>query len=347
MKVTIIIGAYNVANFLESKRLSCILNQTYKNLEIILVNDGSTDGTAGLCDDLAKRDSRIRVVHKENGGLGSARNAGLDYATGDYVWFYDVDDEVSLELIERNVEIVSKHSVDLCVFGFDVITEETNERERITFNEQLLVSNEELKSVYMDVFVHSKHGNGFNWNKFYNRDFLNKYNIRFGNHRIQQDEVFNIQLYPYLERVYIMPDILYQYSIVISGNTRSRYLEERLEIFLDIHQKLINFTKRWLNAREDYIRLIDFRLYCGLVNVFEFNLNHSDCPLTKKQKLSYMSSALRNKSINRIVKDRGISSYISGGYYKIVNFFIAKEKFKLLQLVFTVKKIIIRFRKAY
>nr|WP_321459156.1 glycosyltransferase family 2 protein [uncultured Vibrio sp.] len=347
MKVTIIIGAYNVANFLKSKRLSCILNQTYKNLEIILVNDGSTDSTATLCDELKRQDSRIHVIHKENGGLGSARNAGLDYATGDYIWFYDVDDEASLELIERNVEIVSKHNVDFCVFGFDVITEATDEREIIAFNEQLLVSNEELKSVYMDVFVHSRHGNGFNWNKFYNRDFLNKYNIRFGNQRIQQDEVFNIQLYPYLERVYIMPDILYEYYLVVSGNTRSRYLEERLEIFLDIHQKLTTFTKEWLNAREDYIKLINFRLYCGLVNVFEFNLNHSDCPLTKKQKLNYMSSALRNKVINRIVSDRNISSNISGVYYKIVNFFIVKEKFKLLQLVFTVKKIIIRFRKAY
>ncbi|MFH4455588.1 glycosyltransferase [Vibrio alginolyticus] len=345
MKVTVIIGAYNVANFLESKRLSCILNQTYQNLEIILVNDGSTDNTAALCDDLAKQDSRIHVVHKKNGGLGSARNAGLDHATGDYIWFYDVDDEASLELVEKNVKIVSQHNVDLCVFGFNVITEETNEREKISFNEQLLTSNQALKSAYMDVFVHSKHGNGFNWNKFYNRAFLIKHKIRFGDQRIQQDEVFNIQLYPYLERAYILPEALYDYNIVVSGNTRSRYIAERLDIFIDIHKRLKDFAKNWLDNRKDYINIIDFRLYSGLINVFEFNLNHNDCPLSYSQKSNYIRAALKNDRVNKVVNQAVITRKDHGIYTTLVHYLLKKEYVNLLQLAFKAKRVINHFRR--
>jgi len=345
MKVTVIIGAYNVANFLESKRLSCILNQTYKNLEIILVNDGSTDNTATLCDELKKQDSRVHVIHKENGGLGSARNAGLDHATGDYIWFYDVDDEVSLELIKKNIAIVTKYNVDLCVFGLEAIHEATNQRESIPFDEQLIVSNDQLKSVYMDVFVRSKHGNGFNTNKFYNRAFLNRHQLRFGNQRIQQDEVFNIQLYPYLERVYIMPDILYEYHFVASGNTRSRYIAERLDIFIDIHKRLKDFAKNWLDNRKDYINIIDFRLYSGLINVFEFNLNHNDCPLSYSQKSNYIRAALKNDRVNKVVNQAVITRKDHGIYTSLVHYLLKKEYVNLLQLAFKAKKIINHFRR--
>ena len=338
MKVSIIIGLYNVASFLRTKKLSCILNQTYKNIEIILVNDGSTDNTATLCDELILLDPRVNVIHKKNGGLGSARNAGLDFATGVYVWFYDVDDEVSLQLIEKNVEIVKKYNVELCVFGFDVIYEHNNECETILFNEQLIASNENLKKAYMDTFVHSKHGNGFNWNKFYKRSFLNKHGIRFGNHRIQQDEVFNIKVYPYLERVYIMPESLYHYKMVVTGNTRSRYIEERLQIFLDIHQRMIRFAETWLNHRVDYKNLIDARLYHYFVHVLEFNLEHPDCPLSDEKKINYINSALNNSVINKVINRVELTGNVNGYYSSIVHFLLKKRQVKLLQLVFKTKK---------
>ena len=86
-KVSIIIGLFNISKYLEEKRLSCILNQSWRDLEILLINDGSTDNTPKICQELAKEDARIRLINKQNGGLGSARNAGLDAATGEFVWF--------------------------------------------------------------------------------------------------------------------------------------------------------------------------------------------------------------------------------------------------------------------
>ena len=88
--VSIIICLYNVSSYLREKKLSCIFQQTYQNLEIILVDDGSTDDTYTLCEELKDSDDRIILIRKRNGGLGSARNVGLDHAQGEYIWFYDV-----------------------------------------------------------------------------------------------------------------------------------------------------------------------------------------------------------------------------------------------------------------
>ena len=93
--ISVIVPIYNVEKYLD-KCVDSIINQTYKNLEIILVDDGSPDNCPQMCDDYAKKDSRIRVVHKENGGLSDARNAGMKVATGEYVSFIDSDDYISL-----------------------------------------------------------------------------------------------------------------------------------------------------------------------------------------------------------------------------------------------------------
>ncbi len=105
--VSVIIPVYNVKKYLE-KSVGSVTSQTYKELEILLVDDGSTDGSGEICDKLADMDSRIAVVHKKNGGLSDARNVGLDIATGDYILFVDSDDTVNPELIERCVKTAEK-----------------------------------------------------------------------------------------------------------------------------------------------------------------------------------------------------------------------------------------------
>ena len=95
-KISVIIPVYNVEKYLK-RCLDSVINQTYKNLEIILVDDGSTDNSGKICDEYAKNDKRIIVIHKENGGVSVARNIGLDICTGDYVNFIDSDDWIDLK----------------------------------------------------------------------------------------------------------------------------------------------------------------------------------------------------------------------------------------------------------
>jgi glycosyltransferase involved in cell wall biosynthesis len=113
MLISVIVPVYNVKEYL-AKCLQSILEQTYKNIELICVDDGSTDGSGAICDEYAERDARVRVAHKVNGGVSSARNAGIELAQGDYIAFVDSDDWLDLDYFEQAVAILEReHPVSL------------------------------------------------------------------------------------------------------------------------------------------------------------------------------------------------------------------------------------------
>ena len=116
-KLSVIVPVYNVERYIR-KCLDSLVNQTYKNLEIILVDDGSPDNSGAICEEYASRDSRVRVVHKENGGVSSARNVALDIATGDYICFVDPDDWIALNAYEELLAKFEEPGVDAVFFGF-------------------------------------------------------------------------------------------------------------------------------------------------------------------------------------------------------------------------------------
>ena len=115
-KISVIVPCYNVSSYLQ-RCVDSIINQTYSNLEIILVDDGSTDETGELCERLADVDCRIRVLHKDNGGLSDARNAGIDVSTGDYLAFVDGDDYLELDAYETMVAEMQNSEVSLVSAG--------------------------------------------------------------------------------------------------------------------------------------------------------------------------------------------------------------------------------------
>ena len=124
--ISVIVPVYNVEKYLD-KCIESIVNQTYKNLEIILVDDGSPDNCPKMCDAWAEKDSRIKVLHKENGGLSDARNAGIEYSNGEYVCFIDSDDWIDRDMIESLLNSAIKHNVDVvsCGFYYEYLDRET------------------------------------------------------------------------------------------------------------------------------------------------------------------------------------------------------------------------------
>lgn len=119
-RISVVVPVYNVEQYLE-KCVNSIINQTYKNLEIILVDDGATDKSGKLCDELAKLDNRIMVYHKKNGGLSDARNYGVERATGDYIGFVDGDDYIDAEMYEKLYEAIKKENVDVAECNLKII----------------------------------------------------------------------------------------------------------------------------------------------------------------------------------------------------------------------------------
>lgn len=296
-KISVIVGLYNVASFLENKKLSCILNQSYSNWELLLVDDGSTDETSILCDQFAEQDSRIKVFHKENGGLGSARNVGIEQATGEYLWFYDVDDEVELNLLEYCVAEMDKRQVDLMIFGFWAITPSLNLTEEVYFTEKEIRGQEQLRDCYLDDLLFVRYGNGFAWNKVYRRSFIEQNHLRYENQRIQQDEVFNLKVYQEVNSIYLSPKLFYHYFIYNIGNTRSRFIPNRFDIYLSIFDQFIELKDAWPIDDSRFMEYLYKRLYSSVSQCLLYNLFHPDCMWNKEEK---------EREINKIMSDNRV-----------------------------------------
>lgn len=138
--VSIIIPAYNVSQYLE-RCSSSIVNQTYRNLEILVVDDGSTDGTGLIADKWEKNDSRIVVIHKNNGGLSSARNTGLPLVHGQYLIFVDSDDYLKEELIDICLKKIRQYKVEVVYFGYSYVNDSGSIKEEPVAREDIMVSN--------------------------------------------------------------------------------------------------------------------------------------------------------------------------------------------------------------
>ena len=136
--ISIIVPVYKAEKYL-SECIDSVLNQTYENFELILVDDGSPDNSGKICDEYAEKDKRIKVIHKENGGVSSARNAGLDNAQGEYITFVDSDDIVDKQYIELMYNKLVEKSADLCFCHFDRFDENTCEEYKETIPEHLIV----------------------------------------------------------------------------------------------------------------------------------------------------------------------------------------------------------------
>jgi len=162
VKVSVVVPVYKVEAYL-NRCVESLLNQTHQNLEIILVDDGSPDNCPEMCENWAERDSRIRVVHKENDGLANARNSGLAVATGDYVMFADSDDYLESDMVEFLLRLLSEHNADVARCGF-FYTMESGGEESASEDESVRVLGRDERIIDLAVSGFT----GTAWNKLYN-----------------------------------------------------------------------------------------------------------------------------------------------------------------------------------
>lgn len=279
--VSVIIPIYNVKQYID-RGLRCIMTQSYQDFEIILSDDGSTDGSYEECLRWAKNDSRIRVLHQANKGAGAARNHGIEEAKGDYIYFFDIDDEIRPNLLQYCVEKMCNLGCDFICFGYENVETTYKSKTVITFPESFITSNEELKNLFIDQFILKV--NGFPWNKFFRRSFLDKNNLRYEDQRIQQDEVFNLKCYRYLDRAYLSSEVLYTYYIYEKGNTRSRFIPDRFDIYKSVRLHFDSLKAFWHLKDPRLENYLKGRFYVSVLQCMLFNLCHPKCRWTKEEK---------------------------------------------------------------
>ncbi|SFO26667.1 Glycosyltransferase involved in cell wall bisynthesis [Pseudobutyrivibrio sp. UC1225] len=154
--VSIILPIYNVEKYLD-RCMNSVLNQSYKNIEVIMVDDGAKDSCPEKCEDWAKKDSRVKVVHKQNAGLGEARNTGLEYVNGEFVFFLDSDDYVSEDLVESCLRIQEEKDSDVVLYGFSRVDRDGNVyKSNVPQSEKKHYVGEEIKNDVLPALLASK-----------------------------------------------------------------------------------------------------------------------------------------------------------------------------------------------
>ena len=218
--VSIVLPIYNVEKYLD-RCINSIVNQTYRNLEIILVDDGSPDACPKKCDEWAKRDNRIKVIHKKNAGLGYARNTGIENASGEYICFFDSDDYIAADTIEKTYCSAKINNSDMILFGhYDVNAQGSIVRTYIPTTEKENYADSEIQEMLLPDLVYDNPGPRKStnlwmsaWSCMYSMNLILESNWRFASERdiISEDVYSLLRLYKDVKKVTIIPEAFYYY----------------------------------------------------------------------------------------------------------------------------------------
>lgn len=254
--LSIIVPIYNVEQYLD-RCIQSILNQTYQNLEIILVDDGATDCSGAIADSYAAKDKRIKVFHKENGGLSDARNYGLEHVTGDYILFIDSDDFIVNIMCERLITVASSNNADIvsCNYyiyrGDDDISIHTMsvQDDKRTFTGMDMLRYYLLKTEPFDLNVV--------WNKIFKLDLFNGVEpVRFPNGRVQEDNFTIFRLFLNANSIVTVNEPLYYYvqrAGSIMANFTRRFMIDTIESHMYMSDYLMNHCSSVKNELQLYL----------------------------------------------------------------------------------------------
>ena len=241
-KVSIIIPVYNVKQYI-AEALESVINQTYTNLEIIIIDDGSNDGSEIICDEYAKKDKRIKLIHKANSGLSAARNTGLDNAFGDYITFLDSDDVFMSEAIEKSLNALLTNNVDCVSFKYIVFKKTKNIKfDKISKEEifptipQGLYSKKEIFYAIVEQKMNSSM-----WTKLSKREIWDK--LRFPEGHVYEDLSIIMKMIDKINNIYVMDDILVLYR-QRSGSITKTGTIENIEDYIEAYYVYINFAEK-------------------------------------------------------------------------------------------------------
>ena len=236
---SIIVPVYNVERYLK-ECLDSLINQTNGNLEIIAVNDGSTDNSAAILDDYSEIDQRIKVIYQSNKGLSGARNTGIDHASGEYIIFVDSDDIVHESLVQKCVETFNSNDSEIIVFNHECFDGNTREKRIKKIDSGTTTSLNFLKHC-----INFKTNTWYPvWHYGYKKDFLINNKLKFYEGILHEDILFTPQAIVFSERITVISDVLYYYRNRLNSITTDPLkVEKSLKDHVFIAESLFHFSK--------------------------------------------------------------------------------------------------------
>ena len=228
MKISIIIPVYNVENYL-AECLNSVVNQTYRDIEIIIVNDGSTDNSFSIIQQYQLHDERIKIINQENQGLSAARNAGMKVASGDYLWFIDSDDYVAINACEEFVKHLCT-GCDLIVFNRCLFDDQ--EKEIVTFNDVNKIYNS--GRAYLLNAVKYRDFAAPVCFKIFRRNLIQTLQLRFTKDIVYEDLLFSFEYLYNSNKVIVLDDNLYFYRHHRNGNITSTIKDKDRDVLYTV-----------------------------------------------------------------------------------------------------------------
>lgn len=276
-KVSVIIPVYNVEKYIKECIDSVIL-QTYKNIEIIIVNDGSTDKSGFICDSYSKNDTRIKVIHKKNEGLSSARNVGLDNATGEYICFLDSDDWMDIQTINEAINISIKYEADIvfwsCIKEYldkslkykviqtfsDIVVFESSKLDYLKRRTVGLLNEELNQPTKTDSFISA-------WGKLYKSSLIKKNGIRFLSTKDvgSEDVPFNVQSFYYSKKIIFIDRYFNHYRMTNENSLTKNHKNTLFPRFKNLYFYLNDFLNK-NNLSNEYFVALNNRFVLSFLN---------------------------------------------------------------------------------
>ena len=306
MKYSVIIPVYNVEKYI-NRCVKSILSQRYNNLEIILIDNGSTDRSGSICDIYANEYANIFVYHIENHGVGSARNFGLSKARGEFIYFVDSDDYLVGNLFAEFEDKLTP-DLDLLVFSYyNSFEQEMIEKNR---TKKILPYNGsydkyDFSKIFKDLFLSDMLYTV--WNKIYRREFLLENNFSFEQYELGEDVRFNLDVYREVNKIYLSQDSYYVYVTGRKGSAMSSYNPKRLQYQLQELKLVDSLLKDWNIDSSNLDNTVKSRILMSNIH----NISKQKLPVIKKVKLvkeicksKDMADFIRNDSsiLNPLIK---------------------------------------------
>ena len=281
--ISVIIPVYNVESWLR-RAVGSLQNQTCTSYEILLVDDGSTDGSGALCDKLADDDVRIRVIHQENQGAAAARNAAIEIARGDYLYFMDGDDWCDRTMLKDMYRVASEHNLDLLITGFTIDTYYDDEgkyyRELRNAPDRIFESQEEFRSNACQLFdaqlLYAP------WNKLYRRSYIKEKGIRFPG-TFWDDLPFNLDVMREVERVGCIDGHYYHFLRARAESENTKYRPDMYDKREEEHRWMNELYAYWNLDSPEIEEFLARRYAERLVGCIE-NVTNRNCTLSKEEK---------------------------------------------------------------
>lgn len=302
--ISIIVPVYNVETYLD-ECVNSLLNQTYKNIEIILINDGSTDRSLEICNKYKLLDNRIRVINKSNEGLGLTRNVGLDNINGKYVTFIDSDDYVDNDLIKNLYNGIRKNNADTCIAGFKRVNDAGEVLYRETYD-NIVYTNEECINDLLVRMLGSSPSKSDSirmsvWNVLFSVDIIKENGLKFVSEReiISEDIIFDIDYYQHAKKVVLINTASYNYRVNDSSLT-NKYRQDRFYKSKILYNELYERINKIYKNIEPTYRIQ--RLYFVYIKTCIHQENVKISGLKYRQAISNIKKICYDNQIQEIIK---------------------------------------------